>query len=84
MMKKPLRLGPGIARKPIRLTLQIDPDLADELAFYADVYEREHGEAQTIAQLAPHMIRMFLASDSGFKVAKRQPSQRLPQPSDPA
>lgn len=74
MTKKTLRLGPGIARKPVRLTLQIDPDLADELALYAEVYEREHGEAQTTAQLAPHMLRAFLAGDGGFRAAKRERS----------
>lgn len=71
MTKKSLRLGREVARKPVRLTLTIGPDLADELKLYAEAYEREYGDAQTPAQLAPHMIRAFLASDGGFKAAKR-------------
>ena len=71
MTKKSLRLGREIARKPVRLTLTIGPDLAEELKLYADAYEREYGEPQTPAQLAPHMIRAFLASDAGFKIAKK-------------
>lgn len=74
MTKKTLRLGREVARKPVRLTLTIGPDLADELKLYAEAYEREYGEAQTPAQLAPHMIRRFLAGDPGFRAAKRERS----------
>ncbi len=74
MTKRSLRLGREVARKPVRLTLTIGPELAEELQLYADAYKREYGETQTPAQLAPHMIRMFLASDSGFRAAKREAS----------
>ncbi|WP_031555947.1 DUF2274 domain-containing protein [Parvularcula oceani] len=74
MTKKTLRLGREVARKPVRLTFTIGPDLAEELKLYAEAYEREYGETQTPSQLAPHMIRAFLASDPGFKAAKRQAS----------
>ena len=72
MTKKTLRLGREVARKPVRLTLTIGPDLAEEPKLYAYAYEREYGETQTPSQLAPYMIRMFLASDAGFEALKRR------------
>lgn len=61
-------------RTPVRLTLNLPPDLAQSLegyqAFYADAY----GQAEPLALLAPAMLSTFIENDRGFMAwRKRQP-----------
>lgn len=66
-----IRLGKLPDRTPVRLTLSIDPDLAETLRDYARIYEQTHGQAEKPETLIPAMLETFLASDSGFKRARR-------------
>ena len=66
-----LRLAKLAGRTPIRLTLAIDPDTAAALQDYAAVYQETYGEAERSETLAAAMIEMFLASDAGFRRARK-------------
>jgi hypothetical protein len=47
-----------------------------ELSDYAAVYNETYGQSEPLAELIPHMLAAFLASDRGFAKARRQPSYR--------
>lgn len=66
-----LRLAKLADRTPVRLTIAIDPDTAAALQDYAAVYQETYGEAERSETLAAAMIEMFLASDAGFRRARR-------------
>lgn len=53
-------------RTPIKMTISVAPDLHRGLQDYADVYKTTYGEEQPVADLIPHMLAAFLASDRGF------------------
>ncbi len=57
-------------RTPIKLVITVTPDLNDALADYADAYRETYGQSETVADLAPHMLRAFLDSDRGFAKKK--------------
>ena len=57
-------------RTPVKLTISIAPDLQRELADYAAIYRETYGEEQAVADLIPHMLAAFLASDRGFAKAR--------------
>ena len=58
--------------KPTKHTISVMPDLEADLEAYAKVYEKAYGEKADIAALIPSMLISFLASDAGFKKAKRE------------
>lgn len=58
--------------KPTKHTISVMPDLEAELEAYASVYEKAYGEKVDVSALIPSMLASFLASDSGFKKAKRE------------
>ncbi|MBK8200468.1 MAG: DUF2274 domain-containing protein [Alphaproteobacteria bacterium HGW-Alphaproteobacteria-18] len=66
-----LRLAKLADRTPVRLTLALDPDTAAALQDYAAVYQETYGEAERSETLAAAMIEMFLASDAGFRRARK-------------
>lgn len=57
-------------RTPVKLTVSIAPDLQHALADYATIYQQTYGDEQAIADLVPHMLAAFLASDRGFAKAR--------------
>ena len=61
-----------ISHKPVKIPLTIPHELNNDLEAYAKIYEQAHGEKQSVGALIPHMLAAFLASDSGFKKAKRE------------
>ena len=66
-----LKLKPLPNRTPVRLTLSISPELSNALTDYAAIYAETYGQTEKAESLAPHMLEAFLASDSGFKRARR-------------
>lgn len=66
-----LRLAKLADRTPVRLTLALDPETAAALQDYAAVYQDAYGEAERSETLAAAMIEMFLASDAGFRRARK-------------
>ncbi len=57
---------------PIKMSINVTPDLKSDLDIYARLYERAYGDKQDVTNLIPLMLEGFLASDSGFKKAKRE------------
>lgn len=58
-------------RTPVKMTIQLLPDLADALQQYAAAYEQAYGKAETVAELIPFMLAAFLESDRAFARARR-------------
>ena len=57
---------------PTKISINVTPDLKSDLDVYARLYERAYGDKQDVTNLIPLMLEGFLASDSGFKKAKRE------------
>ncbi|NKJ44834.1 DUF2274 domain-containing protein [Novosphingobium sp. SG720] len=57
-------------RTPVKLTISVTPDLHLALVDYATIYQQAYGDEQAIADLVPHMIAAFLASDRSFAKAR--------------
>ena len=66
-----LRLDKLPDRTPVRMSLSVDPELASALTDYAEIYRQTYGAEEKPEALIPAMIESFLASDAGFKRARR-------------
>ena len=66
-----LRLDKLPDRTPVRMSISVDPDLAAALADYSEIYRLTYGAEEKPEALIPAMIESFLASDAGFKRARR-------------
>lgn len=53
-------------RTPVKLTIAISPDLNEALVRYARLYAEQYGVTESVADLAPYMLRCFLDSDRSF------------------
>ena len=56
---------------PVKMTVSLEPELYQMLEDYAQIYRDNYGEAVKTADLVPYMIAGFLASDNGFKRARK-------------
>jgi hypothetical protein len=79
-----LRLPRLPDRTPVKVTLSLEPDLFAALGDYAALYKESYGETARIQDLAPVMIEAFLASDAGFKRARRALQDKPSSPSQPS
>lgn len=57
-------------RTPVKIGLNLSPDLNAALHAYALIYERTYGDKQAVADLIPHMLAAFLAGDRAFAKAR--------------
>jgi hypothetical protein len=57
-------------RKPVKLTINIDPELNGALEDYAAIYAQAYGHEETVAELIPYMLSAYLAADRGFAKAR--------------
>ncbi|KFG88655.1 hypothetical protein BV98_003489 [Sphingobium herbicidovorans NBRC 16415] len=58
-------------RKPVKLVVEMLPDLEQALADYADAYAAAYGQREKPADLVPYMLWSFLESDKAFARARR-------------
>ena len=58
-------------RNPVKLTLQLPPELARALADYAELYARSYSAAEPLSELIPAMLLAFLDSDRAFARSRR-------------
>lgn len=65
-----LKIGKLPDRTPVKLTISVTPELNQALADYASVYRESYGEAESVTELVPHMLRSFLDSDRAFAKAR--------------
>jgi hypothetical protein len=58
-------------RKPVKLTITLQPSLNSALQAYAAAYREAYGDDEKVSDLIPFMIDSFLSADRGFaKVCK--------------
>ena len=70
--KPTIKLAKLQEHKPVKVPVTLPFELNQDLVAYAAIYEKAYGEKQTIGALIPSMLAGFLASDAGFKKAKRE------------
>lgn len=56
---------------PVKLTVSLEPEIHQMLEDYAKIYADSYGEKVKPAELVPSMIAGFLATDNGFKLARK-------------
>jgi hypothetical protein len=66
-----LRLARLPDRTPVKMVIAVEPSLASALADYASGYAETYGEDEKPETLVPAMLETFLASDAGFKRARK-------------
>jgi hypothetical protein len=86
-----LKLGPILDDRPVKLTVELPAELHRDLVAYAEALSRETGQQVEPTKLVAPMLARFLASDRGFRSARRPASptrapqcQSTPPPRDPA
>ncbi len=67
-----LKLAKLPDRTPVKLTILLLPELHQSLADYAAIYNESYGQSEPLAELVPHMLAAFLASDRGFAKAREK------------
>lgn len=67
-----LRIGKLPDLTPVKLSITLDPDTHACLEDYAAIYTESYGEKVKPTELVPSMILAFLASDVGFKKARKE------------
>ena len=66
-----LRIGKLPDLTPVKMTILVEPETHRMLEDYAQLYTQIYGEKTAPAALVPSMLASFLASDSGFKRARK-------------
>ncbi|MES2904299.1 MAG: DUF2274 domain-containing protein [Pseudomonadota bacterium] len=61
-----LRLARLPDRTPVRITINVSPDLNQALSDYASLYEEIYGRAESVQELIPFMLASFLGADRFF------------------
>ena len=69
--KPTLRIGKLPDLTPVKMTVSLDREVHDMLQDYARIYSDSYGEAIKPTELVPSMIANFLATDNGFKRARK-------------
>ena len=69
--KPTLRIGKLPDLTPVKMTVSLDREVHQMLEDYARIYGESYGEAVEPVELIPSMIAGFLASDNGFKRARK-------------
>jgi hypothetical protein len=68
-----LKLGPIADDKPVKVTIDVPPDVYRDLALYAEAHASATGQApRGPARLIVPMLAQFMAGDRGFAVVKRR------------
>ncbi|HTI00675.1 MAG TPA: DUF2274 domain-containing protein [Acidisoma sp.] len=66
-----LKLAKLPDRTPVKITITMPPELHQALRQYAGIYRATYGEAESLAELIPFMLGVFLDSDRGFAKARK-------------
>lgn len=67
-----LRLDKLPDRTPVKYSISVPPDLAHALRDYAKIFERVHGQKESVEELIPFMLARFIETDAGFRKARRE------------
>ena len=63
-------------RKPVKISITVNPGLNQKLGAYAEAYKGAYGDEEKVSDLIPYMLEQFLNGDRQFKSQGRQPSKR--------
>lgn len=66
-----LKIGRLPDTTPVKLSIEVDPDTHADLELYARIYECTYDDKVDVKALIPTMLQSFLASDTGFKRARK-------------
>jgi hypothetical protein len=77
-MMPELKLAKLPDRTPVKISINVSPDLHSALTAYADAYHAAYGSAESVAELIPYMLAAFIENDSGFRKARRSQDTALP------
>ena len=66
-----LKLGRLPDRTPVKLTINVTPDLHHMLQEYAALYAATYGREEPVTDLVPAMLAAFLESDREFTRSRR-------------
>ena len=72
-----LKLGSLLDAKPVRISTDLPADVHRDLIAYAEALGRETGQVVEPANLIAPMLARFMATDRGFRKARRAPSAQL-------
>ena len=64
-------------RPPVKLTVNIEPELSRTLARYADFYRVAYDQTAAIADLIPAIVDAFLEGDRAFARWCRDANDRI-------
>ncbi|RWQ22735.1 DUF2274 domain-containing protein [Mesorhizobium sp.] len=67
-----LKLGKLPDRSPAKITITVSAELNRELHDYASLYRQTYGESESVAELIPFMLDVFLGSDRAFAKARKE------------
>jgi hypothetical protein len=59
-------------RAPVKMSISLQPELNRRLLAYAECYRDIYGEAESVAELIPYMLEMFIKSDRVFVKRPKQ------------
>ena len=63
----PLKLGMLPDRETVKITFAASTELNRLLEAYAQAYQVEYGQRETVPDLIPHMLEAFIKADRGFR-----------------
>ena len=69
-----LKLAKLPDRTPVKVTINVPPDLHQALGAYAELYGETYGAAEPVQELIPAMLASFLESDRAFAQRRRKGS----------
>jgi hypothetical protein len=70
-----LRLAKLPDRTPVKVTINVSPDLHRSLDDYAALYAESYGTPETVVELIPAMVAAFIEGDKGFARRRRSRGQ---------
>ena len=65
----PLKLGKLPDRETVKITFAASTELNRLLEAYAQAYESEYRQKETVPDLIPHMLEAFIKADRGFRAS---------------
>ena len=63
-------------RTPVKLTIQLPPELHEALKEYAAVYQEAYGEAEPLTNLVAAMLGAFIENDRQFAKARQSRARK--------
>lgn len=69
-MMADLKLAQLPDRTPVKLSIQVSPQLHADLQRYAVLYKEAYGREEAVTDLIPSMLAAFLESDRAFARAR--------------